>query len=168
MTNMNLRQFFVRGLAGLILLVGIAGCASLKPQAPEVSIDSVRLLEMGFAEQKFGILLRVRNPNDREFMLNKLDYQLELSGSPFARGQLDRAVSLAAKGETLIEVPANMRLGDFLNSAAGKLLAGAGPSGRGELDYRLFGTARIDDSWSAPFERKGKIDLFKAALRGKN
>lgn len=168
MTKMNLRQFLVRGLAGLVLLVAIAGCASFKPQAPEVSIDSVRLLEMGFAEQKFGILLRVRNPNDREFMLNKLDYQLELSGHPFARGQLDRAVALAAKGETLIEVPANMRLGDFLNSAAGKLLAGAGPSGRGELDYRLFGTARIDDAWSAPFERRGKIDLFKAAAREKS
>lgn len=165
---MNLLQLFVRSLAGLVLLVAVGGCASLKPQAPEVSIDSVRLLEMGFAEQKFGILLRVRNPNEREFMLNRLDYQLEVSGQPFARGQLERAVSLAAKGETLIEVPANMRLGDFLNSAAGKLLAGAGPSGRGELDYRLFGTARIDDSWSAPFERKGKIDLFKAAPRGKS
>ena len=143
----------------------LAGCASLKPVPPEVSILSVRVLEMGFSEQKFGLLLRVRNPNSREFVLNRLNYELELAGSPFARGQLTTALTLPANGETSVEVPANMRLGDFLNSAAGRLLAGGGPAGRGELDYRLFGTARVDDMWSAPFEKKGLIDLFKAAER---
>lgn len=153
-------RVFALVLAAL-LAVFSAGCASLKPEAPEVSIDAVRLLEMGFAEQRFAIRLRVRNPNNREFVLNKLDYVLELSGSPFARGQLDRAVRLPARGETVIEVPANMRLRDFLNSAAGKLLSGAGPSGRGQLDYRLIGTAQVDDAWNAPFERRGTISLFK-------
>lgn len=156
-TFSRLRLFFLLLLAGLL-----GACASLRPEPPEVAIDSVRLLEMGFAEQKFGILLRVRNPNGREFVLNQLDYQLELSGQPFARGQLDSAVTLPALGETLVEVPANMRLADFLNSPAGKLLSGGGPSGRGEIAYRLFGSARIDDTWEAPFERQGKIDLFKA------
>ena len=155
------RPGFLRLVVLALLVAFFAGCASLRPEAPEVSIDSVRLLEMGFAEQKFGIRLRVRNPNSREFVLNKLDYVLELSGSPFARGQLDRSVQLPARGETVIEVPANMRLNDFLNSAAGKLLAGAGPSGRGQLDYRLIGTAQIDDTWNAPFERRGTISLFK-------
>lgn len=144
-----------------LLVVFSGGCASLKPEAPEVSIDAVRLLEMGFAEQKFAVRLRVRNPNNREFVLDRLDYVLELSGSPFARGRLDRSVSLPARGETVIEVPANMRLNDFLNSAAGKLLSGAGPSGRGQLDYRLVGTAQVDGTWNAPFERKGTISLFK-------
>lgn len=152
----------------LLVLFGVmAACASLKPAPPEVSILSVRVLEMGFSEQKFGILLRLRNPNSREFVLNKFSYQLDLAGQPFARGQLDAQVTLAASAETTIEVPANMRLADFLNSPAGKLLAGGGPAGRGELDYRLFGTANIDATWSAPFEKKGKIDLFKAAERVK-
>lgn len=164
-TSLLARQGLWRVWA-LVFLVGLfAGCASLKPQAPEVSIDSVRLLEMGFAEQKFGIRLRVRNPNNREFLLNKLDYRLELSGSPFARGQLERPVRLPALGETVIELPANMRLADFFNSAAGKLLAGAGPSGRGQIDYRLVGTAQIDDAWDAPFDRKGTINLFKNGER---
>lgn len=149
---------------GAILIGALLGaCASFKPQAPEVTIESVRLLEMGFSEQKFSILLRVGNPNNRDFVLNKLTYQLDLSGQPFARGEFDRTVTLPAKGQAMLEVPANMRLGDFLNSAAGKLLAGGGPAGRGEIDYRLSGSARIDDAWSAPFDRKGKIDLFKAA-----
>lgn len=153
-------------MALVVLLAALfAACASFKPAPPEVSILSVRVLEMGFAEQKFGILLRVHNPNRREFVLNKLSYELELAGSPFARGQLTTAITLPANGETSIEVPANMRLGDFLNSSAGKLLAGGGPAGRSELDYRLFGTAQIDDTWSAPFEKKGLIDLFKAAER---
>jgi LEA14-like dessication related protein len=153
-------------LALVVFLTALlTACASFKPAPPEVSILSVRVLEMGFSEQKFGILLRLHNPNGREFVLNKLSYELELAGSPFARGQLTTAVTLPAMGETSVEVPANMRLGDFLNSAAGKLLAGGGPDGRGELDYRLFGTAQIDDMWSAPFEKKGVIDLFKAAAR---
>lgn len=159
--------FFRLVVPGLLALL-FAGCASLKPQAPEVSIESVRLLEMGFSEQKFGIRLRVRNPNNREFLVNKIDYRLELSGSPFARGQLDRPVRLPARGETVIEVPANMRLADFFNSAAGKVLAGAGPSGRGQIDYRLFGTAQIDDAWDAPFDRKGAISLFKNGERPQN
>lgn len=166
---MNVRAWssHLTRLLVLALFGVLAACASLKPAPPEVSILSVRVLEMGFSEQKFGILLRLRNPNSREFVLNKFSYQLELAGQPFARGQLDTQVTLPASAETTIEVPANMRLADFLGSPAGKLLAGAGQAGSGELDYRMFGTANIDDTWSAPFEKKGKIDLFKAAERAK-
>ena len=160
---MNLNQHAVRLFAACGLAVLLAACASFKPAPPVVTIESVRLLEMGFSEQKFILLLRVGNPNQREFVLNKLSYQFDLSGQPFARGHFEQAVTLPALGEVMIEVPADMRIGDFLRSAAGKLLAGGGPAGRGEIDYRLSGSARIDDAWSAPFDRKGKIDLFKAA-----
>ena len=156
----GVRWFFAWGLVGLFVL---AGCASLKPKPPEVSILSVRLLEMGFSEQKLGIVVRIHNPNDREFQLNQLDYQLELGGHPFARGALAREVVLPASGETVIEIPAQIRLASFLGSAVGKLLTGEGPAGRGELDYRLYGSARIDNVWSAPFEKAGRIELFKPA-----
>ena len=145
----------------------VSACASFKPLPPQLSIVSVRPTELSFSEQKFGVLLRIRNPNQRDFVLNKLDYQLELSGAPFATGLLNQAATIPALGESVIEVPVSMRLFDFLNSAVGGLLAGSGPPGKGELEYRLTGTALLDGLWSVPFEKIGQVDIGKVLNRAK-
>lgn len=146
-----------------VLAVLLSACATLRPQPPEVSVRAVRLLSAGFAEQNLAIVLKIENPNRREFVLSELDYQLELGGNPFARGRLERQVTLPANAETEVEVPAKTRLADFLGSSAGKLLLGAAS---GKLDYRLSGTARIDGLWSGPFDRRGSLDLFRNGRGG--
>ena len=154
------RRVFGGGLTALLLLLVLGACASLKPKQLQVSVVSVRLLEAGFAEQKFGLTLEVLNPNGREYVINRLDCQLEVAGAPFARGTFNRDIVLAADGRTVVELPVKMRLKEFLNTAGGRLLAGIGPAGKGEISYRLQGSALVDGVWVIPFDRTGMIDLL--------
>lgn len=153
-------QVLRAGAVALLMLAMLGACASLKPRQLQVSVISIRLLEAGFAEQKFGLSLEVQNPNGREYVINRLECELEVAGAPFARGTFNRQVVLAADGRTVLELPVKMRLKEFLNTAGGRLLAGVGPAGKGEISYRLQGSALVDGVWLIPFERTGMIDLF--------
>lgn len=144
----------------LLLLVALVGaCAAFRPQPLEVSLQSLRPLEVGLSEQRFMLLLRVDNPNSRDLVVTGLDYQAEIAGRPFARGVSSRRLVLAAQGETLVELPASTRLSQLVDGLLGgvdALLFGKG--GGRELDYRIFGTVTVEGFGPLPFERVGRLD----------
>ena len=163
-------RFLRRTFLGSLLVwatVLMTACASLRPEPPQLSVISVRPVEMGFAEQKFAVLLRIHNPNRRDFVLNKLDYRLEVDGQAFARGVLDKVLTLPAEGDAVVELPVAMRLGEFLTSAVGQLLVGGGPAGKGQMNYQLIGNALIDGLWAVPFDKKGVFDFSKVLDRAR-
>jgi LEA14-like dessication related protein len=142
------------------IALGLGACAALKPKPPEVSLSSVRLVEIGLAEQRFILVLRVQNPNGRDFTISGLAYEAEVGGKPFANGVSNQRTVLAAYGETLLEVPATARLAHLFKGLLGGLdaLLG-GKDGAGELDYRVHGTIEVDGFGALPFDRKGKVKM---------
>ena len=143
-----------------VALLCVAGCAAIKPKPPEVSLSSVRFVEMGLAEQRFVLVLRVQNPNGRDFTISGLAWEAEVGGRPFAKGVSSQRTVLAAYGETLLEVPATARLAHLFKGLLGGLdaLLG-GKEGAGELDYRVHGTVEVEGLGALPFDRQGKVRI---------
>lgn len=130
----------------------IAGCAALRPQAPEVALESVKLSRVSLREQHFDLVLRVKNPNAREFVLNALSYNIEVGGKPFAQGLSGQRVLLAAEGETLVELPGIANVGSVFSSLLDGILGG-------EVEYRVFGYADFEGFGRLPFDKKRKAPV---------
>ena len=137
----------------LLAVFFLTSCASLRPQSPEVTLETVRLAKFSLTEPHFDLILRVHNPNAQDFVLSKLTYQVDVAGKAFARGESRQRMILVAKGDTLVELPAIASVGNVFNT----LLEGIAG---GEFEYRVFGEAELE-GWGQqlPFDRKKKIAL---------
>ena len=77
---------------GVILCLLLAGllnaCASLNSytEAPRVSLASIEPKDMTLLEQRYGIRLRIMNPNDAVLPVAGLSYAIEINEREFAYG----------------------------------------------------------------------------------
>jgi LEA14-like dessication related protein len=151
-----------RRLVLLSAVLALGACAALKPKPPEVSLSAVRVIEIGLVEQRLALILRVQNPNGREFVITGLAYAAEVGGRSFAQGVSNQRTLLPGYGETLIEVPATARLANLLDGLLDGLDALFGDkagAGAGEVDYRVRGTVELEGLGALPFDRRGKVRL---------
>jgi LEA14-like dessication related protein len=150
-----------KGVAAVLRLLALAlllgGCAAVKPKAPDVALQSVRLVEVGLSEQRFTLTLLVRNPNPGDYVLTGLTYEAELGGKPFAKGVSRQRAVIVGYGESRIEVPAAARLAHLMQGLLGGLDALLGEKEGGELEYRVHGTVEVEGMGSLPFDRRGKF-----------
>ena len=144
-----------------LLVGGLAGCAGLGAlkEKPEVSLAGVELQEFALFEQRFGIKLRIRNPNDVDLPISALVFDVELNGQPFARGMSNKAVTVPRYGEAVLEASAVSQLGGMLRQFREWQKAqreGAAVTYRivGHLELGGFGGLG-----SLPFERQGEVQL---------
>jgi LEA14-like dessication related protein len=129
-----------------------AACSALRPEPPQVALESVRLSRFNLKEQEFNLILRVKNPNGRDFVLSALSYNIEVGGKPFAHGLSGQRVLLAANGETLVELPGVARAGGVFGSLLDGLVDG-------EIEYRVFGYADFEGFGRLPFDKKRKAPV---------
>jgi LEA14-like dessication related protein len=97
MTHAAVRPATVGALA-LALLV--SGCATLK--APTLSIDSLKVGDMGITGAALDVGFRVRNPNPEALVVEKLEYELFLNGKRVGRGYESTGFELAGFAEDKI------------------------------------------------------------------
>jgi len=145
------RGFLCLGVASLL-----SACAGLPfgLEAPEVMISDVRLLDVGLLEQRFGLSLRLLNPNDRDIAIEGLRFTVEINGKTFARGVSAQSVTLPRLGEAVIEVSAVSALTDVIRQWS--VLS----KGREVLDYRIYGSLLTGAMpGTLPFDRVGSIEL---------
>ena len=136
----------------------LAGCATLRPEAPEVRLADLSIESIGLFEQRYRLGLRMRNPNDRDLDVESLRFDLALAGRSFAEGVNTEGFSLAANGEERVEVVVTSDLGSVLD------LLSDWVDGNRALPYRLSGEARLA-RWggiTVPFSRDGRLDLPRA------
>ncbi|WP_323002536.1 LEA type 2 family protein [Denitromonas sp.] len=134
----------------------LAGCASLplNMQPPEVSVSDLRLLDVGLLEQRFGLSLRVLNPNDAEIPIDGLSFTVELNGKPFAKGVSNQAVTVPRLSEAMLEVEAVSSLSGLLRQF------GSMARGQERIDYRIYGTLYTGNLFGGvPFDQKGEVDF---------
>lgn len=147
----HLRRLMFLGLAMLL-----AGCATLAgiSEKPRVSLKGVEPLEIGLFEQRFLLMLRVENPNTVPIPIQGLSFDIELNGQHFASGLSDKAVTLSAMGEGVVEVKATSSLGRLL-----KQFKEMSKEDRRRVDYRIVGKLRSPSLGSLPFDSQGQISL---------
>lgn len=141
-------------LAVLFIQPGCAAIPGSKPQSPNVSIASVRPLNLSLTRQKLGFSLRVENPNSFDLPLEALEFTARFAGQDIATGSSREKVTIPANGEAFVEVEVvagiNKMLGQFRAMIDSKTL---------ELDYGVTGTVKLAN-WPRriPFNVEGELD----------
>lgn len=144
--------------AAAALLLLLAACGLGEPQPPQVQVVNIQLLESSLFEQRFQVDLRLGNPNDFDLPIDGLTFDLDVNDEDFARGVSDQRVTVPRLGEARLSVVASTTLIDLVRQF--RLL-----SERGDLAYRLHGTAYLNDLAvrSAPFESEGSFRLLSGS-----
>ena len=148
------RRAFLSALALLPLAAcagGGFGSGGLEP--PEVTLSDIQFRGAGLLEQKLGLVLRLRNPNETDLALDGMRVQLDVDGEPFATGLSNENVTVPALGEGMVTVEA-------ISGTAGILGRLRSVTGLQDIDYSLKGTTFLRDGGrKLPFEQKGTVRL---------
>ncbi len=142
----------LKSLWVLTLGLLLAACNPMEKLAtPKVRLVDIKFLESRGFEQRFLVGLMVENPNKVALPVEGLDYKIAINGQDVFRGLRGEIPTIAARGETYIEIPVSANL----VSAAG-VLASLLTDTRPALDYDL----------DANFDLKGVLPDFHIRERG--
>ena len=138
-------------LAGLFLVLGLAGCAALFDRdAPRVSVAGIEPIAGQGLELRFSVKLRVQNPNETPINYDGIALDLELDGKPFASGVSDARGTLPRFSETVVNVPLTVSAFAAARQAFGLsdvMQRGSVPYVvRGKLAGSVFGSVRFTSS----------------------
>jgi LEA14-like dessication related protein len=146
--------------------LALAACSGLpwNTIAPKVSVAEVSIKRLGWAEQHFDVGLQVDNPNDFDLKIEALEFELELNGRPFAKGQSPAATLIPASSSAMLRVDALMQSGDLIQ----QLKTLSGEAWKAGVPYRLKGRVRTDRSsrW-LPFDHTGVVGGDANKTKGK-
>ena len=142
-------------LVVLMLVVLTAGCAGLgkKMEQPRVTLAGLTVVDFQLFEQRYGLTLRVQNPNDFELPVRGLSYRLEINDREFAHGVSRPSVTIPPFGEELIQVEMVSNILSIFEQL--RDLEGGSPD---TLRYRLSGKVSLGGGLlGVPFEHKGEL-----------
>ena len=145
----------------LLASIFLGACATLSPykDSPRVSLVSIQPQEIGMLEQRFGLQLRILNPNDVAIPVNGLSYAVEINDREFAYGVSQQAVEIPAFGEALLDVEVVSNLLNVMQQ-----LQAMHSETRNSLAYRLTGKISLANSpASLPFDYSGELTYLPAA-----
>lgn len=140
-------------LAALPLLLG--GCAALAPMdPPRVDVVGFEPLASEGFEIRFGVKLRLQNPNETALEFDGIALELDLNGKPLATGLSDARGSVPRFGEAVVSVPVTISALAAVRQVMS--LADGEPRGpmhyllRGKLAGGVFGTVRFTAEGTMP------------------
>ena len=143
---------------GVAMTVLLSACSTMPKEYEtlRVHIADMTPKEMAIFEQRFDVKLRIQNPNDVEFSINGLRFDIELNEREFANGMSGQRVAVPRFGSEVVNVEVFTTLASFLRQL--KQLSGGTTQ---KVRYRLRGTAFVEapGSFKAPFDEQGEIDL---------
>ncbi len=139
------------------LAVLLAGCAQLRPnfEQPQVTLESLEMLEQNGFSQRFRIGLRLTNPNSQPLAINGMSYTLGLNGFKLVSGVSNRIPELAPYTDTKIFLEAGTDLFEAL-----RLIGSLTERANQPLQYEL--NAKLDLKGLSPtvhVKREGKVEL---------
>jgi LEA14-like dessication related protein len=141
-----------------------AGCLPTRPtteapEAPSVTVQSVRILALSEAKANLSLTLVLANPNDFDLPLEAIACEVTLDGRPAASVRSVHMEPLPAHGEAKVELAGQV---DVAAVATSLMTLGA----QLPVAYTLKGTATLHNGIALPFSRKGDIPVarFERAL----
>jgi len=119
-----------------------------------LALISVRPLNLSLSNQKLAFKLRVKNPNSYDLPMQSLKFTARFAGQDIAEGASDKAVTLPAKGEAVMEVSVNAGINRVLERFRNMI-----SSGTIELDYGVKGNIKLAN-WPTriPFDVEGELN----------
>lgn len=144
----------------LLLAVLVSGCAGLGAyrEAPRVSLVSIQPKEMGVLEQRYGLELRILNPNDTALPVTGMQYSLQINDHEFAYGVSRQPVTIPAYGEAVLDVDVVSKLLSVLQQ-----LQEANTGKQDSLRYRLSGSLSLENRLGKlPFDYHGELNYLPA------
>ena len=145
----------MKKLVTLLFAVILSGCAAMQDslEAPYVTLTELRMLDMTLFEQRYGMKIRVQNPNPVELPITGMNFQLDINDTELGRGVSDQAVTVPAYGEAVVEIKLTSNLIRIFDQIRG-LESGKGQS----LRYHLSGGLSLANRMSKlPFDYQGEI-----------
>jgi LEA14-like dessication related protein len=144
-----------------LLTVLVSGCAGLGAyrEPPRVSLVSIQPKEMGVLEQRYGLQLRILNPNDTALPVTGMQYSLQINDREFAYGVSRQPVSIPAYGEALLDVDVVSNLLRVLQQ-----LQEASTGKQESLKYRISGSISLENHLGKlPFDYHGELNYLPAS-----
>jgi len=141
-------------LSAFGLVFALVACSTFTMERPRVFIEDIQPVGGSILSQRFNILLRLQNPNDRDLHVRGLNFDLELNGAPFASGVSNQQLVIPRLGSGTMMVEASSSTLDLIQQIF-RL------TDRPTFDYSLEGRVLVDDTLmgSVPFEDGGRITL---------
>jgi LEA14-like dessication related protein len=138
-------------------ILAITACATPAPriEAPQVSLESVRIIRIVDGKAELSVGLRLSNPNTSALAIRAVDYEITLDNRPAASGHTVRVDTLPAGGDAKVDLAGRVDVGAV--AAAMMVLGSQLP-----VAYTLKGSVSVQ-GWAAPiaFSRSGKIEVSK-------
>lgn len=144
----------------VMALMTLVGCSTLTSfKDPEVTLESIEPVSSKGMNPRFKVILRVTNPNDQDFEMDGVSFNLDVAGKDLLSGVANDIPTLKAYSETLVDVEASISLFELL-----KLVRYLGKNLDEELSYNLQTT--IDPSGFIAFDIENKGVLTDDLLSG--
>jgi LEA14-like dessication related protein len=71
---------------------------------PSISLSNLQVRDVGIFEQRYGLTLRVQNPNPAPLPISGLSYRVTLNDTDFGHGVARKEVTVPPYGEALVDV----------------------------------------------------------------
>jgi LEA14-like dessication related protein len=148
-------QAAARIFAAAAILI-ITACATPAPriEAPQVSLESVRVTRIVDGKAELSVGLRLSNPNASALPIKAVDYEIMLDNRPAASGHTVRVDTLPAGGEAKVDLAGRVDVGAV--AAAMMVLGSQLP-----VAYTLKGSVTVQGWAPISFSRSGKIEISK-------
>jgi LEA14-like dessication related protein len=156
-----IRATIAAATAATLLLLGVAGCASLAEviERPSARVVGAELTELSFDRAELTFDVEVDNPNPVGVQLAGIDYELLFEEASFLRGRTAEGISIAAGARSVVRIPVGVGYTELIDSV--RSLAD-----RRETDYRLIAGVSVDvpvlGRVRLPLERTGTIPVVRA------
>jgi len=144
-----------------LLTALVSGCAGLGAyrEPPRVSLVSIQPMEVGVLEQRYGLQLRILNPNDIALPVTGMQYSLQINDREFAYGVSRQPVSIPAYGEAVLDVDVVSNLLKVLQQ-----LQEASTGKQESLKYRISGSLSLENHLGKlPFDYHGELNYLPAS-----
>lgn len=133
----------------------LSGCESLTKgllKDPEVTILNVDVTAISFSDISLSVKMNIRNPNVVALNLDRVTYELNVSGDNVTEGTLNEGIKIPASGQSNLTIPMKFKLTSVANALQGML------DGSFTKQYELKGHAQFG-IFSIPFSKKGEVHL---------
>jgi LEA14-like dessication related protein len=139
-------------------ILALVSCSTMprEYEVLRVHIADLTAKDVAIFEQRFDVKLRIQNPNDSDFIIKGLRFDMDLNDRSFASGMSGQRLTVPRFGSEIVDVEVFTTLASFLRQIR-ELSGGTAERVR----YRLKGTAFVESpgSFRAPFDEQGEINL---------
>lgn len=128
------------------------------PQMPKISLDSIQIKNYSLSGASLSCKLNLDNPNAFNLLFKRLDYNLKLGGTQFAKASALPSGPIAGNGQSLINLGMDVSFAQ-LGLTAYRLLQ------KSKTDYSLNGGIVFDTPAGGerlvPFNLSGQVPFFR-------